>query len=83
MNLISEIKEIVIYTGLNSKIEDIQRLEYLMKNQPFYYWGDKPMTSQLNDSEIIYYFKGLVIIEKGTGSFGSTTPAARVYRDRK
>lgn len=79
MDFIPEIKDAVIRVGLNSKIEDMNELTNLLNLESFYYWGDKFMTSRLNDSELLNYFKGLVIIEKNIGSCGSTTPTARVY----
>ena len=79
MDFIPEIKDAVIHVGLNSKIEDMNELTNLLNLESFYYWGDKFMTSRLNDSELLNYFKGLVIIEKNIGSCGSTTPAARAY----
>lgn len=79
MALLSDIKEVVINIGLNSKMGDSSRLNLLMSKEPFYNWGDKNFTNQLDDFYLIIYFKGLVIIEKEVGSYGSTTPAARAY----
>lgn len=74
------IKEQVIKIG-SSPVSNIAELKSLLKfvSEPFYYWGDNFMTANLNNEELIYYFKGLVIIEKELGSCGSTTPAARAY----
>ena len=79
MEFIPEIKDAVIRVGLNSKIEDMNELTNLLNLESFYYWGDQFMTARLNDSELLDYFKGLVIIEKNIGSCGSATPAAGAY----
>ena len=81
MGLSSNIKKTVIHIGSLLKIEKIQCIEILMRREPFYYWGDKLIVSKLTDSELLDYFKGLVIIEKEIGSYGSTTPVARAYSE--
>ena len=81
MNLIHEIKEAVVRVGLNSKIEDKHELTQLMSLKSFHSWGDRIVVERLNDSDLLNYFKGLVVIEKELNVDGSTTPAVRSYRE--
>lgn len=76
-----EIKNAVINVSLNSKIEDISKLKFLMNVKSFPNWGNQIMTARLNGWELISFFKGLVIIEKELGVVDSTTPAVRAYRE--
>lgn len=76
-----QIKTKVINIGINFSIGNLEECKSLFQIEPFYYWGDKFMTDKLNNQELLLYFRGLVIIEKMIGSCGSTTPAARVYRE--